>query len=492
MEQPGRAFSFDWLRSHARALADQPHRPTKPRRPELLDKVDYETYQKITFDIDRALWANDSQHDPVGFFHLGRYAKRPVELYRVADGRARRIAYDPDYFNLAETGLADELDTDLGFAGFRVLNRGKETDWLAFQGASYFRSAGALDQYGLSARGIAVNTALSDAEEQFPRFTSFWLEQPADGAFIRVYALLKGESLTGAYRFDCAHDDAVIMDVRAELFQRKAVKRLGVAPLTSMYWYSETNHRQAADWRPEIHDSDGLALWTGAGERIWRPLNNPPHVQTTSYTDAGPRGFGLLQRDRDFDHYQDDSVFYDRRPSVWVEPKGDWGAGEVQLVELPTNDEIHDNIVAYWLPDRKAAAGTEWRFDYRLHWVAEEPYVPSLARVVATRIGRPGEPGQQEKRRNNGHKFVIDFTGGPLAGMEQRFDLDVVVEPTRGEIGNPYALKVVGTDRWRAAFDLYADGSDPVDIRCHLRLNDNTLTETWLYQYSPGAWGEPA
>ncbi|MES1942743.1 glucan biosynthesis protein D [Salinisphaera sp. PC39] len=488
---PAAPFDFARLIERARALADEPPRETPPKHPDLLERIDYDTYQTIRFNHERALWADTPS--PVEFFHLGRYAKRPVAIHLVADGEARRLRYDPRFFDTSETGLSERLPDDLGFAGFRVMNPGGETDWLAFQGASYFRSAGELDQYGLSARGIAVDTALPETPEAFPRFTAFWLERPAADGSLRLHALLEGDSVTGAYRFDCRPGDAVVMDVRAELFQRRAIERLGIAPLTSMYWYSETNHRRAPDWRPEIHDSDGLALWTGAGERIWRPLNNPPRTQTTSYVDRDPRGFGLLQRDRDFDHYQDDGVFYDRRPSVWVEPLGAWGDGEVQLVELPTDDEIHDNIVAYWVPAAPAEAGRHWRFDYRLHWVAEEPHPPAgVARVRATRIGRPGVPGQHEARDPDGRKFAIDFSGGPLADMAQRYDLDVVVETSRGRIDNPYALKVVGTDRWRAVFDLHADGAEPVDLRCHVRLGDRALTETWLYQYFPKAWGTPS
>lgn len=485
-----RPFDFERLRQRARALAAAPARPSPEKIPELLDRIDYDTYQKIAFRSGNALWAESDT--PVAFFHLGRYAKQPVAVHVVEDGVARRVHYAPGYFDTAATGLSDQLPDDLGFAGFRVLNADGETDWLAFQGASYFRSAGPLGQYGLSARGIAVDTAAPGTTESFPRFTAFWLEQPSDGSAIRIHALLEGEHVTGAYRFDCARGDAITMDVRAELFQRRAVTRLGIAPLTSMYWYSETNHRTGDDWRPEIHDSDGLALWTGAGERIWRPLNNPPHVQTTSYVDDNPRGFGLLQRDRDFDHYQDDGVFYDRRPGVWIEPRGDWGRGEVQLVELPTDDEIHDNIVAYWVPDADAEAGREWRFDYRLHWVADEPHPPSVARVCATRIGRAGVPGQHEARDPNGRKFVIDFAGGPLADMAQRYDLTVAVEASRGEVTNPYALRIVGTDHWRAAFDLSVAGSEPVDLRCHVHDGERTLTETWLYQYFPRAWGPSA
>jgi glucans biosynthesis protein len=251
-----------------------------------------------------------------------------------------------------------------------------------------------------------------------------------------------------------------------------------------MFWYGEPNRTKGDDWRPEIHDSDGLALWTGTGERIWRPLANPPGVQTNSYMDHNPKGFGLIQRDRNFESYQDDGAFYNKRPSVWVEPRGNWGEGAVQLVEINTNDEIHDNIVAYWVPKAKLGAGGTMALDYRLYWQDPEPFRPkSVAIVVGTRIGRAGVPGSQGTA--NGHKFVVDFEGGALADMGARYDLKPAVTLSRGRVEHVYSIKVVGTQRWRAVFDAVIEGKEPVDLRCVLQLGGRPLTETWLYQYFP-------
>jgi len=275
------------------------------------------------------------------------------------------------------------------------------------------------------------------------------------------------------------------MNVHCDLFCRAGIARLGVAPLTSMYWYGENERRKATDWRPEIHDSDGLALWTGKGERIWRPLINPPRVQTNAFMDTGPKGFGLMQRDRDFANYQDDGAFYNKRPSLWVEPKGDWGAGAVELVEIPTQDEIQDNIVAYWRPARELRKGDSLAFDYRLYWQNSEPAYPdTIAKVVATRLGRGGIPGQNPWPRDK-QKFVVDFSGGQISSMPVRFDIAPVAAASRGKVDNAHVLKVVGTDLWRASFDLQIEGSQPVDLRMFLRLGDKTLSETWLYQYFP-------
>jgi glucans biosynthesis protein len=250
-----------------------------------------------------------------------------------------------------------------------------------------------------------------------------------------------------------------------------------------MFWYGENNRRSAIDWRPEVHDCDGLAMWSGRGERIWRPLIDPPSVLTNSFIDTDPKGFGLLQRDHAFDDYQDDGAFYDKRPSVWVEPLGKWGEGAVQLVEIPTDDEIHDNVVAYWTPKNPVRAGDRFALDYRLYWQDDEPHPTDLARVVATRIGRGGVPGQPAPKDR--WKFVIDFHGGPLAAMAPRYDVKPVVSLSRGEVHTPYVVKVVGTDRWRGFFDVALEGHEPVDMRCYLRLGDETLSETWLYQFYP-------
>ena len=482
---PPQDFSFAALVARARKNASQPYKAPESQAAEIIKGIDFDASQKIRFRPDHALWPGGPQ--PVSFFHLSRYSNEPVVLHAIMDGKAREILYGSDYFDYGESHLDPRALGKLGFSGFRVMDgTSKPTDWLAFQGASYFRSSGQQEQYGASARGIAINTAAATAEE-FPRFSEFWLD--ANGPVISIYALLDGPSITGAYKFDARKNEnkSVVMNCHCELFFRADISRLGVAPLTSMYWYGENERRKAADWRPEIHDNDGLALWTGKGERIWRPLINPPQVMTNSFADTDPKGFGLVQRDRDFANYQDDGAFYDRRPGIWVEPKGNWGAGAVQLVEIPTEDETHDNIVAYWRPDRDIHAGDNMAFDYRLYWQDNEPAFPkNIAKVVATRLGRGGIPGANPWPRDK-FKFVVDFTGGPLMQMQQRYDVTPVVTASRGKIDNAYVIKVVGTDRWRALFDLQVEGTQPIDLRMYLKLGNKTLSETWLYQYFPSA-----
>lgn len=474
-------FSFERVMESARKLAAEPYVQPPAPAPDLIKSIDFDAAQNIKFRASCALW--DAKPLPVRFFHLNKFVGLPVRIYAIDGNSAREILYSKDCFDYANADLARALPDDLGFAGFRVMDGpSKDTDWLAFQGASYFRSSGSSTQYGSSARGIAIDTAMPQPEE-FPRFSQFWIEPEDTGSdTITISALLEGPSITGAYRFVSRRNQSVVMDVEAHLFTRADIPRLGIAPLTSMYWYGENSVTRRPDWRPEIHDCDGLAIWTGSGERIWRPLINPPQVLTNSFVDRDPKGFGLLQRDRDFADYQDDGAFYDRRPSVWVEPLGGWGEGAVQLVQIPTTQEIDDNIVAYWTPKNPVRKGEALSMKYRLYWSDDEPHPPSLARVIATRIGRGGVPGQPVPT-NEKWKFVIDWEGGPLATMERRFDIKPIVSVSAGEIEKPYVINVVGTSRWRSFFDVAAEGTNPIELRCYLRLGDATLTETWTYVF---------
>ncbi len=481
---PAKTFSFDALKEEAGALAAAPWQDGRSPHGEILEQIDYDAFQKIRFRKDHALWADGKGGAPVQFFHLGRYFQEPVLMHVVENGEAREVLYRPDYFDLPEDHPARGLPDNIGFSGFRLHEPSQKTDWLAFLGASYFRSSGELNQYGLSARGLAIDTALPKPEE-FPRFSRIWLERvEGEPDRVLVYALLDSPGTTGAYRFDCARGDGPVMDVSSWLYPRKTIERLGVAPLTSMYWYSETNRKQAVDWRPEIHDSDGLAIWMGNGERLWRPLNNPPETVTNAFMDERPRGFGLLQRDRDFDHYQDDGVFYERRPSAWIEPVNEWASGQVQLVEIPTDDEIHDNIVMYWVPDAPVEPGKPLQFDYRLYWTADEPFPAELGRVMATYTGTGGIPGQP--RPENTTRFVVDYRGGEVGALE-RGDAGPVVDLSRGEVTLADAHPVVGQPGlYRAFFDARIEGTDPVDMRMYVKGGDDrALTETWLYQYFP-------
>lgn len=488
---PPAPFSFESLKAQARELARTPFRPPPRPSSEILEKIDYEQHGKIKYRTDLALWAQGPGDFPVTFFHLGRFFQSPVRMHAVEDGAAREIVYQDACFDMPADSPARGLPDNSGFAGFRFQESRsgrldwRRNDWVAFLGASYFRAIGELNQYGLSARGVALDAAVFGAAEEFPSFTQVYFETPTPGQnFVTVCALLDGPSIAGAFRFVMRRDRGVTMEVDTALYLRRDVERFGVAPLTSMYWYSEKAKPTSVDWRPEIHDSDGLALWTSTGERIWRPLNNPPRTTASAFGDQNPRGFGLMQRDRAFDHYLD-GVRYERRPSLWIEPLGEWGRGSVQLVEIPTDDEIHDNIVAMWVPDEPARAGSAHGFRYRMHWVADEPAPPALARCVATRFGNGGQAGTA--RPKGVRKFVVEFRGDALTGLATGALPDAVLSTSRGVVSN-IRTEAVPNDvpgHWRAEFDLSVTGDEPVEIRCYLRLGEAILSETWLYQYHP-------
>jgi periplasmic glucans biosynthesis protein len=481
------AFDYAWLKGQARSQAGNPYQAPVSNIPDVVKNLDWDQYQAIQYRDDHALWDTDNLRFRARFFHLGLSFKTPVQIYEVSNGQAQEIAYDPAMFDYGKSGLQNtKMPTDLGFAGFRINYR---NDWhrdvTAFLGASYFRAVGGEWQYGLSARGLAVNTALSRPEE-FPLFTTFWLERPAANADrLVVYALLDSPSVAGAYRFEIQPGNTLMMDVDVALYPRKTIERLGVAPLTSMFQYGENDRREANDWRPEIHDSDGLQIQRGNGEWVWRPLVNPAQLRFNAFPDDNPRGFGLLQRDRNFDHYQDDGIFYDRRPSLWVQPKSGWGKGSIQLVEIPTEDETFDNIVAFWNPENKPQPGQELLFAYRLYWGAKMPAESPLAHVVATRTGVGGIVGQ--KRSYFSWRFALDFSGGNLAQLN-RDKVSAVITVSRGTVEIVSTRPLDAVHGYRTMFDLKPDASDaPIDLRVYLTADGKQQSETWLYQWTPPA-----
>lgn len=479
-------FSFETLQARARAMAAKPHVAPVRDAPEWLQKLTYDEHRIIEFDQSRTLWRNEKLPFQVQFFHPGWYFNQSVRIHEVRTGRAEIVPFRRDYFRYHRLKVG-EVPASLGFAGFRLLYPVNSPDRPqdetgAFLGASYFRMLCQGAHYGLSARGLALNTG-EPAPEEFPVFSEFWLERPAAGAKqMTLYALLDSDSVTGAYRFTIAPGAETVMQVKATLFARKNAKVFGVAPLTSMFWRGENSNARSEDFRPEVHDSDGLLMQTGAGEWIWRPLQNPAGVRVVTFTDTNPRGFGFLQRDRNFENYQDTEARYDVRPSAWVEPVGQWGRGHLRLVEIPTADEFSDNMVAFWVPETLPAPGEPIEVEYRLRWVMDQVRPPG-GFVYATRHGKSLA---QEKERDL-HRFIVDFDGESLRALPA----DTAIEPvvTVGEtakVAHTSVLKNPVTGMWRAAIALRPDGSGrPVELRCFLRRSKDTLTETWSYLWQP-------
>ncbi len=459
------AFSWEGVQQRAAALARRAYRPAKPVA--AAQAIDFDAIGAIRYRADNALLDN------IRLFPLGNVAATPVAINVVEQGRARPISFAPELFDVPAGKAAAP-----GFAGFRAMEPGRESDWLAYLGAAYFRAAGAQDQYGLSARGLAIDTGLAD-REQFPRFTEFWIERAGERAYV-IYALLDGESVTGAFRFASRHDGDVVQDVSSVLFPRRAIERLGIAPITSMFWYGDRTGAGAGDWRPEIHDSDGLALLTASGERLWRPLINPTSPVTDSFAASNLHGFGLIQRDRNFDHYQDDGAFYDRRPNLWVEPRGTWGDGQVMLYAFPTTGETVDNVACFWVPNAPVRAGERLGFDYRLRWASADPSVAQGARVIDTRLGTAGRPGAAIVA--GAIKLVTDFQGDGLAGLTRQSGVVPQIDVARGRVLTSSAYPVVGTrDRWRVTADIAPDAGATADVRLYLKRGEAALSETLLY-----------
>ena len=489
---PAKAFDYAWLKGQARFLAGNAFQVSKDVLPAIMGALSYDQYQSLRFRGERSLWVDAGLSFRLQFFHVGRGFAQAVHLFEVIEGQAREILYDPSLFEFDKAGIDPAVMRDhAGFAGFRLQF---VTDWrddvAAFLGAAYFRAVGGdTRQYGLSARALAVDTAFPRPEE-FPRFTSFWFERPAKGqGTMTLYALMDSPSIAGALRFQIAPGGTQIMDIDCALYPRKPIERMGVAPLTSMFFYAKNDRRAVNDWRPEIHDSDGLSIWTGAGEWIWRPLTNPAQNHLNSFFDENPRGFGLLQRDRNWDHYQDDGVYYDRRPSLWVEPKsggrGGWGKGAVQLFEIPTADETFDNIVAFWNPAEKTKAGQEMLFSYRLYWGTRMPYASPLAQTIATRTGIGGTVGQ--KRQYYSWHFAVDFAGGELGALARDANVEAVISISKGTTEHITAHYIEEIRGYRALFDVRPpeDSNDVIDLRLYLRIDGRPLTETWIYQWMP-------
>ncbi len=470
-------FDSSTVRNLAHELAQHPWQAPTETLPDSLKNLDYQQYRSIRFDPGHALWHGQGLRFTAEFFHLGFLYKQPVKIFEVVNGRATEIAYSPDLFTFDKVAPPTG---NIGFAGFRLhypLNRPDYYDEVCtFLGASYFRAVAKGQGYGLSARGLAIKTADPGGEE-FPRFTTFWLERPDKGSdAIVVHALLDSQSATGAYRFTIRPGQQTVFDTETALYPRTDIAGTGIAPLTSMFFFDSNDRTRVDDYREAVHDSAGLLLLTGKDEQVWRPLANPQALQISAFTDTGPHGFGLMQRGRDLADYQDLEAHYENRPALWVEPIGDWGQGIVELVEIPSNREINDNMVAFWRPHDPLKAKGEYLMNYRLHWCWSLPGETKLAQVASTRCGLSWD----QKNR----QFVIDFVGGAL--KERRTDAlpRVDIGSSKGKIVDPVVQPNPATGGLRLSFQLDTGGEKLVEMHARLMDGETPLTETWLYRWT--------
>ncbi|WP_420474632.1 glucan biosynthesis protein G [Noviherbaspirillum sp. ST9] len=483
---PVLAFTFDDVASKARRLAAAAYVKPEKNVSKALANLDYDQYRDIRFDPSRSWWRNAKLPFELAFFHQGRNFDTPVRVHEIVGKNVQEIRFDPKSFHYGANELQPRDLAGLGFAGFRVhypVNTTKYKDEvLVFLGASYFRAVGKGQLYGLSARGLAIDTALNSGEE-FPQFTEFWVERPSPAAKeLTIYALLNSPRVAGAYRFTLKPGVDTAVDVKAQLYLRENVSKLGIAPLTSMYFFGENQRAQVEDYRPEVHDSDGLAIQSGTGEWIWRPLLNPRRLLMTSYALSNPAGFGLMQRDRQFNSYEDLEARYEMRPSAWVEPKGQWGAGRVELIQIPTPDETNDNVVAFWVPDNPPRPGVPFDIEYRLLWQKDAEKRPPSSWTVQTRRGHGWV-----KKPDDSIALSVDFEGPALKKLAAGDKVDAVVSAdANGKIMETNTIRNDATGGWRMTVRLRrTDEKKPVELRGYLNSNNNALSETWSYILPP-------
>ncbi len=484
---PGLTFAlgFDDIASRAHELATSAYKaPVSQLAPELRD-LDYDAYRAIRFRPERALWRAEKLPFELMFFPTGGGFQDAVRINTVEPSGVKRLDVDPTMFDYGRNKFDALKLRGLGFAGFRVhyaINRpGYKDEVVVFLGASYFRAVGQRQVYGLSARGLAIDTAAAGGEE-FPRFSEFWIERPrANATALTIYGLLDSKRVTGAYKFVVTPGSETVLTVNSRVFPRDTSPKLGIAPLNTMFLFGE-NQPGVDDYRPKVHDSDGLSIQTGDGEWIWRPLVNPKRLLVTSFAATNPRGFGVMQRDRAPTSYEDPEALYERRPSLWIEPIGAWGKGRVELVQIPTPDETNDNIVAYWVPEQPPVANKPSDFSYRMHWQMTGQTPTGRGWVVQTRRGR-GYVRQPDGDLN----FVVDFDGPPLRALDADVRPDAFVEVgANAELHERNLFRNPVSGAWRMTLRVKrADASKPVELRAAIRLAQNPLTETWSYIVPP-------
>lgn len=485
-QQQAAPFGFEDVARDARALAGQPWRKPPPPDPKRVG-LEYDEFRRIQFRAEHALWRGRGLPFEMHFFPVGRGMTRALHLFEVNEGRARPVALPAAAFNLDGVLPPEPAGRSPAVSGWRLtypLNQpGKRDEVLAFQGSSYFRALGMGQRYGLSARGLGLDTVGGQGEE-FPEFVAFWFETPSrDAREFSFYALLDGPRVTGAYQFVLKPGRNTVVEVRARLFLRGPVATLGIAPLTSMFLHGENQAAATADFRPEVHDSDGLQIETADGEWIWRPLTNPRQIFVSSFALRSPRGFGLMQRDRTFTSYEDVEARYEMRPSAWVEPVGDWGAGRVELLQFRTPDETHDNVVAYWVPAQAPAAGTPLELAWRVHWQGEAQRLPPSGHVLQTRTG----PGYTKLPQPPGRlQFYVDFVG-PGLPPEDALDVKAVASGNANvRIVRAHVYPNPVRRGWRATVEIdRLDKQQAAELRVFLRQGSNTLSETWSYALAP-------
>ncbi|HUA90068.1 MAG TPA: glucan biosynthesis protein G [Steroidobacteraceae bacterium] len=482
-----RLFGFDDVRRIAQERSRREYRARADTLPQTLANLTADQYRDIRFRAGSALWRGQGLFE-AEFFHRGYHNKERVNLFEVSPAGVTALLYNPNYYTFGSQ-KAPRVPANVGYAGFRVhyplQTPGYKDELISFLGASYFRVLGRNQHYGASVRGLAIDTAAQSGEE-FPVFTDFWLVRPrAVDRRLTLYALLDSKSVVGAYQFEVQPGAITLVEVHCTLYLRRPVAKLGIAPLTSMFLFgADTWGHRYDDYRPEVHDSDGLMSETGHGQWLWRPLVNPRELRVNRFMDENPRGFGLVQRERDPRQYDDLQSDYEARPSYWVQPLGNWGKGGVELVEIPSDEEIHDNIVTYWVPAEAPAVGKPVSYNYLVSAFLHNTQWPPGGHVISTRSGTPGSAEERARFGPGARRFVIEYAGGDLDGL-------AAVQPVKAEASadnarvDALAVQRTAAGGWRVSMVVTPRAKRPVDMHCFLTLNGEVLTETWTYQWTP-------
>jgi glucans biosynthesis protein len=480
-----RGFGFQDVIARAKSLAQQSYQPPDPI-PRFMEDLKYEQYQGIRFKPEKSLWHASHSRFQVMLISPGLYYRHAVKLHVIDAQGVHDLSFLKDFFTFSDEEVERRIPPDLGYAGFKLTYPLQDADtqnqFLVFAGASYFRGVGRDNTFGISARGIAVDTGLPSGE-QFPSFVEYWLVRPANDAGKAVfYGLLDGKSITGAYRFTVSPGQPTTLKVEARLFTRDSIQLLGLAPLTSMFFYSENTARPRGQWRSQVHDSDGLLIHNGAsGEWLWRPLLNPKNLEMDYFQTENVRGFGLLQRHDQFWHYQDLGAHYETRPSAWVETRDDWGKGHVVLVQLPSESETNDNIVAFWSPGAAVTKGQSLSYNYTVSFgdrtVAGEP----TGQVINTFVGDGNQIGGGTVP--GAYRFIVDFAGGPLAKLPANAPvMSSVTAGDDGEVIEHFVEYVPSAQFWRLSILAKPAEDRPVSLRAYLSKDGQPVSETWNYR----------
>lgn len=473
----GATFDRNKLVAFARELAKRPYSAPNPGMPEGFANLNFESYITIRNRRERAIWVDNPRGFLIEPLHRGFIFQAPVLLSVIENGAVRRIVYSASRYDFGKLAAPPANIGDIGFSGFRVLStmgEGAPREIALVQGASFLRAIARGQTFGATSRALSLKTADPRGEE-FPFFRAFWIEQPSRDDTLVVHALLDSESTCGVFSMTFRVGDVTLIDTEATILPRVALDNFGIAGMQATYLFGLTDRRIADDYRPQVNEAQGVQMIAGNGEWLWRPLANPRQLQISAFSTEAPKGFGLVMRDRDFNAYQDMDSRFELRPTLWMEPIGDWGAGTLQLVEIPSDNEIHDNIIVQWRPKEPLQPGSEFSYAYRQQWLWATPERPDLAQVSGTRLGR----GPQRRRR-----FLVDFAGDKLTSQPVA-DITAAIWASNNGVKDHKIMPGGNGLPFRVIFDLDTGNENLIELRLALMNGNTQISETWLYRWTP-------